>query len=282
MAGVADRKRARLERQGERTRAGVPAQGGGDELGEAEKRALSVLIAAGSAVKGGDGDGVRYVITGSERSVTETLVMRAERLDLVRREEKLVVPTPAGIAWSRRRGAGGATAYRDQHGAVRRAGEGPAEELAESPLAWLHRRRDRDGRPLIGHAAFAAGERLRAHFTLGNLAPRMSIRWDGQPSAGPGGGGGELTETALAARQRVRRAMETVGPKLSGVLLDVCCFLKGMEEVEHDRRWPARSAKVILGLALARLARHYGLGDEAVGMRRPGRIEAARPGDQAA
>jgi hypothetical protein len=76
----------------------------------------------------------------------------------------------------------------------------------------------------------------------------------------------------LAARQRVRRALEKVGPELSGILVDECCFLKRLEDVERDRNWPARSAKIILSLGLARLARHYGYSDCAEGreLRRTG------------
>jgi hypothetical protein len=77
-----------------------------------------------------------------------------------------------------------------------------------------------------------------------------------------------FTEAAIAARQRVDRALATLGPEFTGLLLDVCCFLKGLEDVERERRWPPRSAKVVLQLGLDRLARHYGYATDVRGMPR--------------
>jgi hypothetical protein len=132
---------------------------------------------------------------------------------------------------------------------------------SESPLAWLARRKGRDGRTMIGHAQFIAGEKLRADFTRGHLAPRVTSSWSGIARGKNCGGGdaGTMTDAVIAARQRVRLALDACGPELSGVLMDVCCFLRGLEDVERERGWPARSAKVVLQLALDRLARHYGL-----------------------
>lgn len=132
---------------------------------------------------------------------------------------------------------------------------------AESPLALLHRRKGKDGRPFIDGREFRAGERLRADYTRGQIMPRLGVNWDAAGSAGrrlgEAGGIVELTDAALAARRRVEKAIEAVGPELSGVLIDVCCFLKGLEQVEAERGWPARSAKVVLKSALGALARHY-------------------------
>lgn len=45
---------------------------------------------------------------------------------------------------------------------------------AESPLAWLARRRGRDGRPMIESHQLRAGEQLRADFTRAHLMPRTT------------------------------------------------------------------------------------------------------------
>lgn len=140
----------------------------------------------------------------------------------------------------------------------------PGLNEAESPLAWLHRRKDKAGNPLIGDAAFAAGERLRADYTRAGLMPATGVDWSlpskgrGRKSGGRGPAG--ILDAALDARDRVNAALGAVGPELGGVLVDVCCHLHGLERVERARGWPKRSAKVVLEMALSRLARHYGIG----------------------
>lgn len=139
-------------------------------------------------------------------------------------------------------------------------GEKVEVNLSESPLAKLYRLRNADGGSFICEDEFRAGERLRADFTRGAMMPSISARWDvgvrSSTRSGPGGMA-ELTDIALASRMRVERALEAVGPELSGVLVDVCCFLKGLETVERERQWPVRSGKMLLKMGLAMLHRHY-------------------------
>ena len=133
---------------------------------------------------------------------------------------------------------------------------------AESPLAWLARRRGRNGRALIEPHQFQAGEKQRADFTCAHLMPRTTSNWASPIAQGrrtaSGGQPAEFTETMIAARQRVHQALDAAGPEFGGLLVDICCFLKGLEDVERERGWPTRSAKIVLQLALERLARHYG------------------------
>lgn len=155
--------------------------------------------------------------------------------------------------------------------AQRRAdtGSGPTTvtvDEAESPLGWLARRRGRDGRPLIEPLQFLAGERLREEFTRAQLMPRVTANWDAAVADGPRGAtAAAFTEAVIAARQRVRHALDAAGPEFAGLLIDVCCFLKPLPGVERERGWPARSGKVVLQLGLDRLIRHYGLAAAAQG-----------------
>jgi len=154
--------------------------------------------------------------------------------------------------------------------ATERGKESVLIDEQESPLAWLARRRGRDGQPLIAPHQLQAGERLRCDFTMAHLMPRTTSNWDSPLGSGrrKGPGEGTPTDAMIAARQRVHQALDAVGPEFAGLPLDMCCFLKGLEDIERERVWPARSAKVVLQLALDRLARHYGYGPEAHGRAR--------------
>lgn len=183
--------------------------------------------------------------------------------------------TATGRAHLRRSlAAGDFAAQHQERGPIRIDDDTVTVNHDESPLSWLRRRRDRDGRPLVDAAEFAAGERLRADYTRGQLMPRITANWSAAVASRLRGGDGasEITEVALAARLRVERALTAVGPELGGLLVDFCCFLKGLEEIERERRWPARSAKVALRMALSALARHYGLAQEARGRERAPKI----------
>ncbi|WP_293853260.1 DUF6456 domain-containing protein [uncultured Alsobacter sp.] len=189
--------------------------------------------------------------------------------------EGRIVPTPAGQARLRRLAATqlGTPEWLAQHTPLRPAAETdglPRDALVdegESPLAWLRRRKDKEGRPLIDAAAFAAGERLRADITRAGIMPRVTADWSSLGGRGAGGRGGaaDVLHGSIAARQRLDHAIKAVGSDFAGLLLDVCGFLKGLETVEAERGWPARSAKVVLAMALRRLADHYGYAPAAHG-----------------
>jgi Domain of unknown function (DUF6456) len=133
---------------------------------------------------------------------------------------------------------------------------------AESPLAWLRSRKDSQGRPMLSSTGFSAGEKIRHDMEAAQMLPRLSVSWSDSPSAKTCSAGVLLeSERAIAARQRVDRALTAVGPEFSGLLVDVCGFLKGLPQIEMERGWPPRSARIVLGLALDKLADHYDAGE---------------------
>ncbi len=134
--------------------------------------------------------------------------------------------------------------------------------VGETPLGWLRNRKGGDGAALLTAAEFEAGERFREDFTKAGLSARVTADWSLAPGTAPKRGGAaqfEITDMALAARQRFAKAVEAAGPGLNDVLIEVCCHLHGLEEAERGLNWPKRSAKVVLKIGLGRLARHYGL-----------------------
>lgn len=137
-----------------------------------------------------------------------------------------------------------------------------AENCAESPLARLYARKQKDGSRYFSAFEYESGNRLRRDFEKSHIQPSISASWHEGVSSGSKAHGSmqsyEISDLAMDARGRLHAALDLIGPELAGVTLDICCFLKGFETVEVERRWPARSAKLMLKTALASLARHYG------------------------
>jgi hypothetical protein len=127
--------------------------------------------------------------------------------------------------------------------------------LAESPLAWLH------ARGHLSDAHFAAGECLRRDWEAAQLSPGVTMRWD--PVRVQGGSQDRLlnaSERQIAARQRFDGAVAAAGPGLSDVLWRVVCAGETLPDAEKALAWPVRSGKLVLKLALDRVAGYYRIG----------------------
>ena len=132
--------------------------------------------------------------------------------------------------------------------------------MAESPVAALGRRRDKDGAPFLTPEQVAAGERLREDFELAQMGPRVAQNWDRFLTGGGRGdfaGGRGPAEGPRDARDRVAAALRDLGPGLGDMALRCCCHLEGLEAAEKRLGWSARSGKIVLRIALDRLRRHY-------------------------
>ena len=136
----------------------------------------------------------------------------------------------------------------------RKGGRSVTVNLAESPLTWLH------SRGHLSDVQFAAGEALRRDWERAQLAPGITMRWDAVRIKGSGG---DISLTAserqLAARARFEGAVSAAGPGLSDILWRVVCAGDTLPLAEREMAWPVRSGKLVLRLALDRVAGAYRL-----------------------
>ena len=141
--------------------------------------------------------------------------------------------------------------------AIRRPARSVTVNLAESPLGWLF------ARGFVTRNQYDAGERLRLDWERSALAPNVTMTWDSAPIARGRGGassGPEPSAGQIDARRRFDAAVATAGPGLSDILWRVVCAGEGMREAETALGWPARAGKLVLALALDRLALYYRIG----------------------
>lgn len=123
--------------------------------------------------------------------------------------------------------------------------------LAESPLSWLHAR---------GHLSdrlYAAGDALREDYERAQIAPSITMRWDPVRVRSTGGGGLSPGERQIAARARFDGAMAAAGSGLQDILWRVVCAGEALPEAEKALEWPTRSGKLVLKIALERVADYY-------------------------
>ncbi len=213
-----------------------------------------------------------YALLGTRRA-GRALQVQAPMVDAMRRRDWLIaqrdgdlVLSDAGRGWLKR-----ATESDDPFAAQHRmltSAEAPHADGAgalvtvndaESPLTHLHAQRDDRGIPLIDATQLMAGERLRRDFTLAQLEPRMAVDLTAPVVAGRRGANhDEISDIAIAARQRFSRAVAMLGPGLSDVATDVCCHLKELKRADSTHGWTDSAALVVLKMALDRLASHYG------------------------
>ena len=144
-------------------------------------------------------------------------------------------------------------------GPRRRGGVGPRRRsvtvnLAESPLGWLHARGHLDDR------LFDAGERLRADFERAQIVPSVTMRWDPVRIRSTGDAGLAPCERQVAARQRFDGAIGAAGNGLEDILWRVVCACETVTAAEKELDWPARNGKLVLRIALERVAEFYRIG----------------------
>ena len=171
-------------------------------------------------------------------------------------------------------------AYAAQHRLYAPAPDGATLNLSESPLARLAAVGP-EGEAFLRPHQVEAGERLRRLVERAQLQPRLTMSYSGAHTAGGKGASraAEIGDIAAEARKALADLYRRLPRDCAEVVLDVCGFSKGLQQVESERGWPRRSAKLVLRIGLDRLAEVYGLSETATGAevtRRRAWMEGAR------
>jgi hypothetical protein len=139
----------------------------------------------------------------------------------------------------------------------------------DAVLTRLAQARDGEVQPYLLPHHLAAADRLERLIRRSNLAPRVTMSYDAVSPRERGRSGAntaaELTDSAAAARQYLNRLAAMIPSDCWGVLFDVCALGKGLQAVETERRWPRRSAKLVLRIGLDQLASLFGLAPHQAG-----------------
>lgn len=129
-----------------------------------------------------------------------------------------------------------------------------AVNLGESSLAWLH------ARGMLADRLYRAGELLRQDWEKAGLGPNVTMQWDASPLAGGRRGAPTPTDPSfarLSARERLDGALAAAGPGLADIAWRVACAGEGLSAAEKALGWPGRAGKLVLGMALERVADFY-------------------------
>ncbi|MCZ4271177.1 DUF6456 domain-containing protein [Maritalea porphyrae] len=80
-----------------------------------------------------------------------------------------------------------------------------------------------------------------------------------------GNGATDLSDMAIDCRKRLNQLITQLPKDCAGVVVDICGYDKGLQQVEFERSWPRRSAKLVLRMGLDHAAEFWKIGATAEG-----------------
>ncbi len=180
-------------------------------------------------------------------------------------KDKVCSATPLARNWIKRhlasKGAGtSSTGFAEQHSDIRNVqGSLMRLNINEGPLLRLSY--SRNGRPpfLQSHHLLAA-KKIETLVARTQMLQRTTMSYDptrigqGNKSSGLGP---DLGDNALDARRKLQNCLDRLPLDCAGVVMDVCGFQKGLQLIETERKWPRRSAKLILRVGLEQLCAFF-------------------------
>ncbi|WP_417310273.1 DUF6456 domain-containing protein [Devosia sp.] len=242
----------------------------------ASLRFVEVLLAGGVADR--DGAVFRVAAKGRRAELPVAMVERLVSDGVIAGGGAHCMAGAQSASWLRRqrlkRMAPAENPHAAQHRVDRLDRDGVRHNLAESPLARLALGSGEGGSPFLAPHQIEAGERFRRLAERAQLRPRTTMSYSpAHTASGRDGRAPEPADMAIDARRALAEIQAALPHDCAGVVMDVCGMEKGLQQIESERGWPRRSAKLVLRIALETLAGQWGLTATARGgdSRRPHR-----------
>jgi hypothetical protein len=233
------------------------------------RRFVRVLLRTGLARRI-DGTGFAAGGESLRASLSDAEVSALSSSGLVCIEGDTCRPSDTAASWLRRQ-EGEAGDFGNQHRELAPGPDNSLRDLSRNPLEKLARA---GGDGFLDTHHVAAGARVSQWGMRAQLRQRVTMSYDpAQVGGRRHGGSGDIADMAADARKALARLFTDLPRDCADVVLDVCVFEKGLQEIETERGWPRRSAKLVLRIGLDHLAKRLGLSPHAEG-RPSARIEA--------
>lgn len=133
------------------------------------------------------------------------------------------------------------------------------EKKGEAPILALSRLRDKAGESFLNSVLVTAGQLLREDFELSSFISSIENTRDMGSETSPSPITRHSSIETTDPEARLAQALHFLGPGLSDVAVRCCCHLQGMEQIEKELNWSARSGKIVLRIALMQLVQFYKL-----------------------
>lgn len=129
----------------------------------------------------------------------------------------------------------------------------PVINRDESPISWLF------SRGYLTQRQCDAAEALRRDFEFAQLNRMATMSWSPVHYGRAMGVGEGLShsEAQIAAKDRFDGALAMAGKDMANICWRIICAGEALPNAEKDMGWPARSGKLVLRLALDRIADYY-------------------------
>lgn len=175
-------------------------------------------------------------------------------------------PTPLARNWLKRKLLEGQD-LADQHREIVVKANGTRKNLAQGTLGTLVIGQ-KGAQPFMQRHHVEAANRIEKLVEQAQMRQRTTMSYDPTRvggKSGSGSAGPELGGRAIDARNTLNACLGKLAPDCAGVVLDVCGLQKGLQLVEQERKWPRRSAKMILRVGLDQVAIHFGITPSVIG-----------------